>query len=116
MTDQIKERKAKKLLKRVASACYLHERDLEKYVEPRSPSGFGVRPLDQPDRNARISSGARPSIALLCKLGSIAVHVDEALSTEGHQLDWTVTRMLLADPEVKQWIADMGALLPRKRR
>lgn len=31
-------------------------------------------------------------------------------------LDWTVTRMLLADPEVKQWIADMGALLPRKRR
>lgn len=109
MTDQIKERKAKKLLKRVASACYLHERDLEKYVEPRSPSGFGVRPLDQPDRNARISSGARPSIALLCKLGSIAVHVDEAL-------DWTVTRMLLADPEVKQWIADMGALLPRKRR
>jgi hypothetical protein len=80
MTDQIKERKAKKLLKRVASACYLHERDLEKYVEPRSPSGFGVRPLDQPDRNARISSGARPSIALLCKLGSIAVHVDEALT------------------------------------
>jgi len=56
-----------------------------------------------------------PSITLLCKLGSIAVHVDEALSAEGHPFDWAATRLLLNDPEVKQWIADMGVLLPQKR-
>jgi hypothetical protein len=43
--------------------------------------------------------------------------VDREPDVAGREdIDWTVTRMLLADPEVKQWIADMGALLPRKRR
>jgi hypothetical protein len=57
-----------------------------------------------------------PSLALLCKLGSVAVHVDEALSDDSHQYDWTAIHMLLDDPEVKQWIIDMGALLPKKRK
>lgn len=57
-----------------------------------------------------------PPLSLLCKLGSIAVHVDEALSDDGHQYDWTAIHMLLDDPEVKQWIVAMGPLLPKKRK
>jgi hypothetical protein len=58
----------------------------------------------------------KPSLTLLCKLGSIAVQIDEALSDDNHQYDWTVIHMLLDDPEVKQWITDMGPLLPKKRK
>jgi hypothetical protein len=57
-----------------------------------------------------------PPLTLLCKLGSLAVHVDEALSDDSHLYDWTVIHMLLDDPEVKQWIIDMGPLLPKKRK
>ena len=57
-----------------------------------------------------------PSLTLLCKLGSIAVHVDEALSDDSHSFDWTVIHELIDDPEVKQWVSDMGALLPKKRK
>ena len=57
----------------------------------------------------------KPSIALLCKLGSIAVHVDEYLSDDGREIDWSVLQSLIDDPEVKQWTRDMGVYLPRKR-
>jgi len=57
-----------------------------------------------------------PPASLLCKIGSIAVHVDEAISAGGHAYDWTAIRGLLDDPEVKMWIATMGALLPQKRK
>jgi hypothetical protein len=57
-----------------------------------------------------------PPLTLLCKLGSLAVHVDEALSDDSHHYDWTAIHLLLDDPEVKQWITDMGALLPKKRK
>jgi hypothetical protein len=56
-----------------------------------------------------------PSLTLLVKLGSIAVHADELISFDGRQLDKDVIKDLLADPEVRQWIASMGALLPVKR-
>jgi len=56
-----------------------------------------------------------PSITLLCKLGSIAVHADEMTEPGGHEFDVVAMRQLLNDPEVKMWIIDMGALLPRKR-
>lgn len=58
---------------------------------------------------------SKPSLSLLMKLGSIAVHVDEATSLGGHEFDWTATRVLLDDPEVKLWIMNMGVLLPQKR-
>jgi hypothetical protein len=58
----------------------------------------------------------KPPLTLLCKLGSLAVHIDEALSDDSHLYDWTAIHMLLDDPEVKQWIADMGPLLPKKRK
>lgn len=58
-----------------------------------------------------------PSISLLCKLGSIIVHIDEGASKDGHHFDVIAMRTLMADPEVKAWLADMGAasLLPVKR-
>ena len=57
-----------------------------------------------------------PSLTLLCKLGSIVVHADEALSVGGSPYDIEAIKPLLTDPEVKQWIADMGVLLPQKRK
>jgi len=56
-----------------------------------------------------------PNLATLCKLGAIAVHVDELLSVDGRELDKQVLQLLLADPDVKAWIKAMGALLPVKR-
>lgn len=59
-----------------------------------------------------------PSPALLCKLGSIVVHVEEFLSPEGHDFDRQAIAALLADPEVKAWLSAMNALamLPLKRK
>lgn len=58
-----------------------------------------------------------PSISLLCKLGSIVVHVDEGCGEDSHVFDWVAIRNLISDPEVKEWLAGMGAraLLPVKR-
>lgn len=57
----------------------------------------------------------QPSAALLAKLGSIAVHADEMLSPTGHAFDASALTALLQDAEVRQWITDMGPMLPRKR-
>jgi hypothetical protein len=57
----------------------------------------------------------KPSVTLLCKLGSIAVHADEMTAPGAHQFDLTALRALLADAEVSEWIKDMGAMLPLKR-
>lgn len=58
-----------------------------------------------------------PPVTLLIKLGSLAVHVEEMLSSQGHPFDRDVIFQLLADPEVKDWLAAMDrlALLPKKR-
>jgi hypothetical protein len=63
-----------------------------------------------------MTTAQNPPLTLLCKLGSLAVHVDEALSDDSHAYDWTVIHELIGDPEVKQWIADMGGFLPKKRK
>lgn len=59
----------------------------------------------------------KPGASLLCKLASIAVHADEMLGPNGHPLDREALLSGLADPEVKDWLADMSAasLAPRKR-
>ncbi len=57
-----------------------------------------------------------PSLALLSKLGSIAVHADEMLSEDGHLFDKVALRQLLNDAEVTQWIKSMGPMLPVKRK
>jgi hypothetical protein len=56
----------------------------------------------------------QPSLALLCKLGSIAVHVEEMLSPAGHAFDRIALETVL-DEEVRTWIKNMGVYMPRKR-
>lgn len=56
----------------------------------------------------------KPSLALLSKIGSIVVHADETLSSDGRRLDKDVVLRLINDPEVQEWIKRMGAYLPHK--
>lgn len=53
---------------------------------------------------------------LAAKVGSILVHVEEALSLDGRDVDWQAVFVLMNDPEVKAWIKELGTLVPRKRR
>ncbi len=58
-----------------------------------------------------------PTIGLLCKLGSIARHADEATGPTAAPADHDAIRALLADDEVREWMAQLDALalLPVKR-
>lgn len=60
----------------------------------------------------------RPGLRLLSKLASIAVHVVELRSPDGHDFDAAALDGLLADPEVERWLKQMGdaALAPLVRR
>ena len=58
----------------------------------------------------------KPDLPLLMKLGSIVVHADEAFGVDGHPIDIEALMPMLADPDVQQWIKDMGVFLPLKRR
>jgi vacuolar-type H+-ATPase subunit C/Vma6 len=57
------------------------------------------------------------SLALLVKLGSIAVHAEELISPKGHHFDQGAIQGLLQDSEVQEWLAEMSknAFLPVKR-
>lgn len=59
----------------------------------------------------------KPNAGLLCKLGSIAVHADEAASDASHDFDKVALKGLIDDPEVAEWLAEMDklALVPKKR-
>lgn len=59
----------------------------------------------------------KPEVSLLCKLGSIVVHVDEGLGPQGHPFDTIALRSLIEDPDVKTWLVQMDklAMLPKKR-
>ena len=76
--------------------------------------------IKERDRKAdqSIEGVMRPSMSLLCKLGSIVVHADEGLSNDGHPFDLTALRGLLGDPEVVAWLKGMqaAAFLPVKRK
>lgn len=63
------------------------------------------------------SDPLKPSVALLVKLGSIAVHVEEMMSPKGHHFDRAALRTLLDDQEVIEWrkAMDKMAMLPVKR-
>jgi hypothetical protein len=52
------------------------------------------------------------------KLGSLAVHIEELLSPDGHQFDKAAIDTLLADAEVRLWLTGMGSMgfLPIKRK
>lgn len=62
-----------------------------------------------------MSSPLKPAISLLSKLASIAVHLDEVLSSDGHHFDKVALDQLLKDQEVNDWLKAMGPLAPRKR-
>lgn len=66
-----------------------------------------VKPVAKPN--------LQPPLALLVKLGSVAVHAEELLSPFGHQFDRTALETLLKDAELQAWVKEMGAFLPRKR-
>lgn len=57
----------------------------------------------------------KPSAALLCKLGSIIVHLDEMFSPTGHAFDKLSVQHGLQDPEVVAWLKAMGPYVPVKR-
>lgn len=66
----------------------------------------------------------QPSAELLMALGSALVHADEFLGEAelgkdwrpaGHPLDYGSFRALMDQPIVRQWLADMGPLLPLRR-
>lgn len=59
-----------------------------------------------------------PSASLMCKLGSLAVHVNEMLSPDGHAFDKAAIQSILADPEVVELLVKMDklALLPVVRK
>lgn len=59
----------------------------------------------------------KPNAALLVKVGSLVVHLEEAMSDKGHHFDKAAIESLQADPDVKKWFAEMTklALLPVKR-
>lgn len=65
-----------------------------------------------------MSDTLSPSPALLCKIGSIAVHVEEMLSNDGHDFDRIALTSLLNDAEVRAWIAAMTKMqmVPQKRK
>lgn len=65
-----------------------------------------------------VTDVVKPSVGLLCKLGSIAVHAEEYLSPAGHVFDRTALDQLFQDPEVTAWLDEMGkmALIPVKRK
>lgn len=58
-----------------------------------------------------------PSPKILVMLGSIMVHAEEAISTNGHEFDRVALASLIAMPEIVEWRAAMDArgLLPKKR-
>ena len=59
----------------------------------------------------------KPSLSLLCKLGSILVHLEEFHSPTGHSFDLEAMKSALSDPEVKDWLGamDLMAFIPKKR-
>ena len=59
----------------------------------------------------------KPTIGLLVKLGSLAVHIDELLSAGGHEYDRVAIRSLLSDPDVIEWLKAFNGMgfLPIKR-
>lgn len=50
------------------------------------------------------------TMSLMIKLASIAIHVEELLSSDGHEFDEKAIEGLLADAEVKAWLASIPAV------
>lgn len=55
------------------------------------------------------------TLPLMVKLGSIAVHAEEYLSDDGALVDREALLAVLNDPEVQDWLREMGPLVPVRR-
>jgi hypothetical protein len=57
------------------------------------------------------------TVALMVKLASVVVHVEELLSSDGHEFDQKALEGLVIDAEVKEWLRSIpSVLLPVKRK
>src|SRR5438876_771641 len=56
---------------------------------------------------ASIVDPLKPDLQLLIKLGSIAVHAEEFLSSNRHEVDIAAMQTLFSDPAVQAWITEM---------
>jgi hypothetical protein len=72
---------------------------------------------DVPEPAEPKSDPLTPPVTLLIKLGSIAVHAEEFMSSGGHEFDAVAIQGLLDDPEYREWVEEMNkmAFLPVKR-
>lgn len=64
-----------------------------------------------------MSDPLKPSMSLLAKVGSIIVHVEEAMGSKQHRFDVMALQHGIEDAEVKSWLEQMRklALVPEKR-
>ncbi len=64
-----------------------------------------------------MSDPLKPDRALLCKLGSIIIHVEEYGGETGLEIDMEIIRSLLKDDQLQGWLFGMNemGLLPVKR-
>jgi hypothetical protein len=65
-----------------------------------------------------MTNSLRPSLNVLVKLGSIAVHAKEMTSPDGHAFDKIALDTLLKDPDIVTWLAEMdqNSFLPKMRK
>lgn len=63
-----------------------------------------------------VTNPLNPSPALLCKLGSVIVHLEEFADTK-HEFDRIAAKAAREDEEVEEWMAAMMGMgmLPVKR-
>jgi len=82
-------------------------------VEVGRKSLFSVPSTEEEE----MSNPLKPSVSVLSKLGSLAVHCEEMLSAKGHMFDRHAIAGILLDGELKEWLVQMDqrALLPVKR-
>lgn len=59
-----------------------------------------------------------PPASTLMKLGSIAQHMKEMMSSDGHAFDKLAMEQLVQDPEIATWLSEMDklALIPKLRK
>jgi hypothetical protein len=77
-----------------------------------------LRPIRKvPAQVTQNANPLKPTASLLCKLGSIVVHVEEMSSAKGHPVDKYAFGTVMNDPEVQDWLAQMRAMamIPEKR-
>jgi hypothetical protein len=84
---------------------------------PIEAASANSSPLCAMNRRTGMPDPLKPSPVVLCHLGSLAVHVEEAIE-DGHPFDGAAIQACLVNDEVRAWLEAMVALalVPVKRR